>query len=266
MRVSALATALVAFVALLALPDQARSQAKGEIQVKAPAAADDSRLIADLSRHMVKISTDFAGDDILLFGAIEGDGDVIVVVRGPKKHETVRRKDRVAGIWMNSDEVTFQHAPTFYAVVSAKPLTDLLPVETLKAYEIGIPHLNLVPLGDSAANADIISFRDALIRARSREGLFSERHDALKIMGRALFRADLHFPSAVPVGTYQVHVYMVQNREVINITSTPLTVGKVGVEAGIYDLAQRHAPAYGAMAIVIAAIAGWLASVVFRKA
>ena len=38
-------------------------------------------LVADLSRHLVGISTGFAGTDVLLFGATESKGDVLVIVR-----------------------------------------------------------------------------------------------------------------------------------------------------------------------------------------
>ena len=34
-------------------------------------------LVADLSQHLVGITTGFAGADVLLFGAVEGHGDVV---------------------------------------------------------------------------------------------------------------------------------------------------------------------------------------------
>ncbi len=40
-----------------------------------------STLVADLSRHLVAISTGFAGTDVLLFGDTEGKGDLVVFVR-----------------------------------------------------------------------------------------------------------------------------------------------------------------------------------------
>ena len=59
-------------------------------------------LVADLSKHLVAITTGFAGTDVLLFGAVEelagaSGGDVVVEVRGPHRSETVRRKDRRIG-------------------------------------------------------------------------------------------------------------------------------------------------------------------------
>ena len=50
-----------------------------------PAGAE---LVAALSNHLVAISTGFSGTDVLLFGAIDGTGDVVVVVRGPESVAT----------------------------------------------------------------------------------------------------------------------------------------------------------------------------------
>jgi hypothetical protein len=54
----------------------------------------ENNLVADLSQDNVKISTNFLGAKILLFGAydgIQGD-DIIVVVSGPKGLVTVQKK------------------------------------------------------------------------------------------------------------------------------------------------------------------------------
>ena len=39
-------------------------------------------LVADLSDYLVAITTGFSGTNVLLFGAIDEPGDVVVVVRG----------------------------------------------------------------------------------------------------------------------------------------------------------------------------------------
>ena len=43
-------------------------------------AAHADALVADLSEHLVKIGLGFTGKKVLLYGAIEGDGKVVVVV------------------------------------------------------------------------------------------------------------------------------------------------------------------------------------------
>ena len=55
-------------------------------------AAHADALVADLSEHLVKIDLGFTGKKVLLYGAIEGDGKVVVVVQGPREPITIRRK------------------------------------------------------------------------------------------------------------------------------------------------------------------------------
>jgi Putative transmembrane protein (Alph_Pro_TM) len=87
-----------------------------------PAPASAEALAADLTSHLIAITTGFTGASVVLFGAIDGPGDVAVVVRGPDREMTVRRKSRVAGIWMNSQEITFGNVPSFYFVAASRPL------------------------------------------------------------------------------------------------------------------------------------------------
>src|SRR6059036_96855 len=79
-------------------------------------------LIADLSNHLIAITTGFTGTDVLLFGATDGPGDIIALVRGPTGRAIVRRKDRIMGIWINKSAMGFEDVPNFFAVSSSKPL------------------------------------------------------------------------------------------------------------------------------------------------
>ena len=46
-------------------------------------AAPAEGLVADLTSHLIAITTGFTGASVVLFGATDGPGDVIVAVRGP---------------------------------------------------------------------------------------------------------------------------------------------------------------------------------------
>ncbi len=220
-------------------------------------------LVADLTSHLIAITTGFVGTDVVLFGTIEGDGDVVVVVRGPDSSAVVRRKDRVAGIWLNRRQVTFQQVPGFYALASSAPIADIAPPETLERQHIGVDHLDLRPTEPVAA-AELPEFRAALIRNKEREGLFPARVGPVHFIGPRLFRATLFFPSNVPVGTYQVQVYLVRNGQVAGAQTTPLLVSKLGVSAWVVELASRWALSYGMGSVLIAVAVGYLASQMLR--
>ncbi|HXM84370.1 MAG TPA: TIGR02186 family protein, partial [Stellaceae bacterium] len=79
----------------------------------------DQPLLADLSSHLIAITTGFTGASVVLFGATDGPGDVVIVVRGPERDMVVRHKSHFAGIWINTRQVTFSGVPSYYAVFSS---------------------------------------------------------------------------------------------------------------------------------------------------
>ena len=228
-----------------------------------PAAAAGD-LVADLSDHLVAITTGFTGTKVLLFGATRGEGDVVVVVRGPRQRQLVRRKDRMAGIWINNAEIAFQGVPAFYSVASSRPLADLVPPAVAARHQIGIENVRLTaPEGTGTERARI--FRDALVRNKQRAELYAKTPGTIAFLGNRLFRTNLHFPANAPVGTYEVQVLLFRGGEVASASITPLIVSRIGFEAGIFDFAHRHALAYGVLAVLFAVMAGWLAGIVFRR-
>lgn len=233
------------------------------LQLPADAARDDS-LVADLSEDTIGISTGFTGASVLLFGATDGQGDVAIVVRAPNSSVVVRRKERIAGIWVNADELTFDDAPGFYHVAASRPLDDLLPKGILEANEIGVENIGFNPhsfLSDSEED----DFRAALVRNKQRAGLYAERTGDISFRGDRLFRTRLELPANVPTGRYAVSVYLIEDGSIVDWSSSSLVVEKVGFEATLTEFAFEQAPLYGIIAILIALFAGWFAGFVFRK-
>ncbi len=216
-------------------------------------------LVADLSRHLVAITTGFAGTEVLLFGAIEGDGDVVVVVRGPNHRETVRRKDRQIGIWINTGRARIDNAPSFYRLAATRPLAEIAAPEVLDRHQIGLTHLDL-DIQDEDKGASPDQYRQALIRLKQQQGLYGEGVQDIGFLSHRLFRTEMHFPANVPVGTYLVEVYLINNGEVVSAQTTPLVISKIGLGADVYDFAHQQALAYGIIAISLAAAAGWVAA------
>lgn len=224
----------------------------------------DEPIVADLSKHLVAITTGFAGSDVLLFGAVEDEGDVVVVVRGPDRSETVRKKDRQAGIWINKGQAEIIGAPSFYWVAASRPIGDLAPLPVLERHQIGLDNLKLpvtVMQGDDTAP----SYREALIRLKQTNDLYSTKVQNISFLGRRLFRTEMHFPANVPVGTYTVEVLLLRDGQVVSAQTTPLIVSKIGVGAEIFEFAHRHSAFYGIIAVLVAAFAGWLAAAAFKK-
>jgi uncharacterized protein (TIGR02186 family) len=221
-------------------------------------------LVADLTSHLIAITTGFSGASVVLFGAIDGPGDVAVVVRGPDREMTVRRKSRIAGIWVNSQEVTFANVPSFYFVSASRPLDEIVPPSTAALYRLGISSLQMK--AESGTPAEIADrFAAALIATQQRAKLFPNSVGKVNFIGERLFRTTIEFPANVPTGTYLVTVFLVRDKDVVSGQTTPLVVSKVGIDADVFGFAVRQPGLYGVVAVVTAMVAGWLASLPFRS-
>ncbi len=230
----------------------------------APAGAAEP-LVADLSNHLVAITTGFSGASVLLFGAVNGEGDVVVVVRGPPAPQMIRRKEAVMGIWINRDHAEIDDAPVFYQLTSTRPLSEIAAPALLDRQQIGLDHLHFSVRNGDHGPADA-AWRAALLRLKRRAGLYSDRAGGISMMSQELFRTELDLPVNIPTGTYQVDVYLFRHGDIVSAQTTPLIIGKIGVGASVYDFANRHALLYGLLAVLLAVTAGWLAAVAFKKA
>jgi uncharacterized protein (TIGR02186 family) len=228
-------------------------------------AARSEPLVADLTSHLIGITGAFTGASVVLFGATDGPGDVVVVVRGPEHDIAVRRKRRVAGIWVNAKEEVFAGVPSFYSIASSRLLDTIATSGVLGFNEFGLDNLRLKLTRGGLRDEDM-PFRDALIETQQRDRVFAATVGKVDFLGDRLFSTTLRFPSNVPTGPYDVKVFLIRNKAVVSAQTIPLVIAKVGVDAEIADFADRRAAIYGLVAVATAMVAGWLASVPFRNA
>jgi uncharacterized protein (TIGR02186 family) len=225
----------------------------------APGAALAQPLLVDLSRPRVSITSAFRGTDVLVFGALDGAGDVVITVSGTPTRQTVLRKERVFGLWVNAGRQVFDDVPAYYAIAATRPLEDILPtlddrLATMRAID-----------AQRRRPIDLTDFRQGLIAAKRREGLFPDTVTPITVVGGRLFRAELRFPSKLPVGDYDVRAYVFRDGQAISAVSRPLVVSKAGFSARVSEWSHELAPVYGVVAIALALVIGWLAGAVSRR-
>lgn len=230
-------------------------------------------LVVALSTDHVRISSSFTGTSLAVFGAIETQPpavqdraaqpyEIVVVVRGPPETVVTRRKERVAGIWLNRATRTFRDMPSFYAVGSSRPLEEIAASEMLASYGIGFAHLDF---GPPRADAEEMAFRDSLVRLKRDAGLFREDRYGVTFPGTAAFLARIDLPANVPVGSYRVSVFLFQDGKMLTTNGADFRITKTGFEQLTFDFAQRYGYLYGLAAILLALLTGWLAGVLFRR-
>lgn len=234
--------------------------------------ARDPILVPEVSQHEVQVRQGFTGTELLLFGAIldpQGtragrDYDIVVVLKGPTQSITVREKQKYAGIWVNAASARFRSAPSYYAVASSRPLDQIVDARTAAIYELGLPFLQLSPIGTIRPDEQI-RFAAGLAQLMSDEQLYQEDPGGVQVNEQVLYQARIKLPSNVQTGTYTAETFAISKGRVVASAIARVEVKKRGFERVVAEFARHSAFLYGLLAVSISVLMGWLAGRLFAR-
>jgi len=256
---------LAALLALVLLSTGASAQT--------PDVASD--LPAAVVEEQIAVSSDYRGSFVTVFGVNpdrRGRGDIVVVMRGPPESATVMRKRRVFGLWINGDPVRFSEAPSFFAVLSNRPLRSIASPQAIWRYELD-PAASAQLASAVPAGGDPSAYRAALVRLRRAQGLYQDyagratpdRRGGLTMYEGGLFRAEVRLPANAPIAQYHADTYLFRDGRLISAQRIPVMIERVGFERRIHDLATQFGWFYGVLTVLLALAAGWGAALLFRR-
>ncbi|MFK7945059.1 MAG: TIGR02186 family protein [Paracoccaceae bacterium] len=232
-----------------------------------PATAANT-VVGGLSQHSVSLTTGFSGSELFIYGAVKGTPgtyplDVVITITGPSEPVVVRKKERQFGIWINGGGVTIDEAPSFYAVASTKKFRDIVSYTADLQYKIGIDQvIRLVDAPDWVKDRE--AYRKAVVRIREVEGLYAFLPESIRMTENTLFETRIKLPANLVEGDYGAKIYLIRNKEVLDVFEDRIEVRRAGIGRWIYTAAQEYPAPYGIASIIVALIAGWLASAFFR--
>lgn len=221
-------------------------------------------IVADISNYSIAMDANFTGTRMFLFGARNDTGDVVVVVRGPAKDFLIRKKEKVAGVWVNQSRMKFFGVPVFYSIGSSRPLEDI-DSSSLFA-RLGIGENTLLANYSLGKNiSDIADFSHAFLTSHYAKRLYQPSVHKLDFMAETLFKTTIEFPDTIPPGEYTAEIYLISDGDITGMQTIPIQVDKSGIDAFLYNYAHNFPALYGISAIVIALAAGWFAGRLFEK-
>ena len=234
-----------------------------------PASAE--QVVLGLSKDKVDITTSFDGSEILIFGAVKREVpipqgeplEVIIAVSGPSLPVTVRRKEKRFGIWINTDVLEVDKAPSFYAIATSAPLTKALTDTEDLRHRVSIPRA-IRSVGAPQNITDAENFTDAVIRIRTENQLYQLLQEYVVVDEQTLFRTAIEMPANLTEGNYVIRIFLTRGGEVVSSYDTQIDVHKVGLERWLFSLSRQQPLIYGLMSLAIAIAAGWGASAIFK--
>jgi uncharacterized protein (TIGR02186 family) len=227
-------------------------------------------LVPEVSQSEVRVRQGFTGTELLLFGAIldpqgrraGAEYDIVVVLKGPTEPIRMREKERIVGIWMNAESSDFRSAPSFFAVSSSQPISEIVDDRTAAIYELGTDFIQLSPSGqiDPIQQA---RFATGLVDLRRRHGLYKQNDRGVLISEQVLYQARISLPSNVPVGEYTAETFAIRDGRVIASALADVDVRKVGFERFVEYASQDWSLIYGIVAVMFSIFMGWIAGRLF---
>ena len=240
--------------------------------IASPACAE--ALFASLSTPRVAITSTFTGSSVVVFGAIERDGqtvaragpyDIVITVRGPRQSLVVREKEPLGPMWINRSQQKFVDVPLFLGVLSSRPLREVTTEPLRRRLRVGLRAIMDAPDFTLERGPQGDPFRDALLRLRVQEGLYVERERGVSFLTPTIFRGPVPLPATAPTGFYDVDVALFADGVVLARAETIFELAKIGFEQRMAEFAREWSLAYGVATTLIALSFGWLASVIFRR-
>ncbi len=234
--------------------------------VSTAAAQDAARMTVE--PQVINIGALYNGTTLTAKGSLPADSEAIVRFMGTSCELHMKVRGKVGGImWMNLDSITFKGAPTVCLVSSA---VDFKGLETNGGASLRVLRLSgleasvqIETNGGGRENAF-----EEFLKLKQKEGLYREMFGNISYggasEGQKTFRAEVPIPSRLSPGAYMVELDAVRNGEVIARAEQPVTVDLVGFPALLAGLAFGRPALYGALATIIALLAGLGIGLVFQ--
>ena len=227
-------------------------------------------LVIDTNERDVEIQPGISGTKIVLFGATpSGKRDIIIEVVGPPKNQTMQEKRRYFGFWLGRGKSYYKNVPSYYNLLSSKPLEEITNQEGLNKLGLGIEHLPLGKADIKYSSIKQFQFDKRLRSEMFEDGQFLENEENIVLRSGpgkvGLFKTEFSLPPNSLQGKYFVRYFLFQNGEAISYAESIIDLKQAGFARLIWIFANKFALLYGIIAIILSGLLGWLVSLIFSR-
>lgn len=219
-------------------------------------------IISGISVNKINIDTNFTGAEILLFGAKDRVGEIVIAIRGPKKDFLVSRKEKTFGVWHNGQRIKFQNAYTYYNIFST--FNNQIKNRDFLLSELELGGNNIKFTAD-ASRDKINEFGVKLIENLEQNQLYSLSPKQIDFLDESLFKIMINFPKNIIRGVYTAEIYLINDGNLEDFQAIPIYVNQVGLSAQINDMAHNRSFFYATISVLIAIVAGFVANYIFAR-
>lgn len=218
-------------------------------------------LSLDISSDVIGVTTGFDGARITVFGIQDQDGDLVIMVEGPPKTMIIHKKTPIFGLWTNTDKRRFANMPSFYELAASVPIDEVAAPALLQSLRIGLTYLLIAPAEDDGTS----QFTNALVRIQQDAGLYGRTTKPITYTTPQLYKVVFELPANVASGRHVVSAFLFRDGALVERASKAFEVVPEGLSARLRHFANNFGLLYGLFGVLMALVAGWLATVLLKR-
>ena len=220
----------------------------------------------DLSEDNIEIKTDFDGKEIIIFGLLKDEHDTLLTIKGPPSKMKIQKKERYFGVWINNKQITYSKIPTLFFLSSSSKINEILPNSIQINDDLNFDKIlnNKTFDQNFIFENDQTTWNENFVRIKKKQ-LFYKQFE-MKIIKDKLFQTSVFFPPNTIPGIYNVDIYYIKNKTIMNKDQKEIIVKKTGIGSDIYEFAKDRAATYGVFVIIFSILSGLIAATLFRRA
>ena len=220
----------------------------------------------DLSEDNIEIKTDFDGKEIIIFGLLKDEHDTLLTIKGPPSKMKIQKKERYFGVWINNKQITYSKIPTLFFLSSSSKINEILPNSIQINDDLNFDKIlnNKTFDQNFIFENDQTTWNENFVRIKKKQLFYKEFE--MKIFKDKLFQTSVFFPPNTIPGIYNVDIYYIKNKTIMNKDQKEIIVKKTGIGSDIYEFAKGRAATYGVFVIIFSILSGLIAATLFRRA
>jgi uncharacterized protein (TIGR02186 family) len=225
--------------------------------------AEQPRISIHLDHDEIRVTAGYRGKLVRVWGEVSEDCQVVVNLSASREDVSLPLKGKRGPFWLTVGKVRFESVPSVYMLKATAPVEQILTPAQQDAHRLGVRGLTASVGVVGGGDSDLLI--GELVRLKRDEGLYLFDPTGVSHPGNGRYETNFFWPVRAPPGRYTVRAFAVKDERVVASAEASVLVQKVGLEALISDLADRHGILYGLLAVLIAVATGVLAGGFLRR-
>lgn len=228
---------------------------------------DSDHVGVTLTPSEIDVGTFYSGATVDVSAELQDCDGAVIVIESENTEVELNRKGHVAGIWLNTAQLTVSDVPRVYLLAASDSLEKIASHEARESLHLGRQALQ----DEATIECDkplLGSEFGEFMNLKTGDGTYNlDLHVDLTGIGTATQQvsATLPIPATVPPGVYNVVLYGFRDGTTVQDGQAELTIKRVGLAELMASLSQKHGAEYGVLAIIVAMSVGILMGIIFHS-